>query len=178
MAQSICKVRGPGKHAPNGTDSRVVAVLIATLTLLVTATIDCLRITARLVMLVAAALAAVVAALLHTLGLPRVAHHIESLHRHNRVVARNDEFASPRTSLCLVPNEHAQAGAGAQHRREGIPEPPVMALALERHARHVQAAIAYIADRIVRSARQHSFTPPKQSEPVTASLPDGASPET
>src|SRR5712691_8398597 len=30
----------------------------------------------------------------------------------------------------------------------------------------------------VRSARQHAFTPPKQSEPVTASLPDGASPVT
>src|SRR5580693_5659745 len=30
----------------------------------------------------------------------------------------------------------------------------------------------------VRSARQQAFTPPKHSDPVTASLPDGASPET
>src|SRR5208282_6450889 len=30
----------------------------------------------------------------------------------------------------------------------------------------------------VRSARQQAFTPPKQSDPVTASLPAGASPET
>src|SRR5678816_133977 len=31
---------------------------------------------------------------------------------------------------------------------------------------------------IVRSPRQHSFTPPMHVEPVTASRPEGASPET
>src|SRR5207248_715448 len=30
----------------------------------------------------------------------------------------------------------------------------------------------------VRSERQHALTPPKHSEPLTATLPDGASPET
>ena len=66
-----------------------------------------------------------------------------------------------------------------QRRRERVVDQlPVRLLCLNGDARHVQLAVAHIADRMVRSTWQQASTPPKKVEPDTASFPAGALPET
>ena len=138
------------------------------------------RVALPTVVRIAAALAAVIAVVAAARIPDRVRRHLDDLLRGLRVIALDHQLTDARASLGGVILEHdRQARAGVQLRREWIvQELPVTAHAPEVHALHVKRAVAHVADRDVRSAQQPALTPPKVVEPVTASLPAGASPET
>src|SRR6266481_2683850 len=117
---------------------------------LIAAAVDALRGTFIMVVLVAASFAAILATFPAAADVPdRIGHNVESLHGCDRIVARDDQLASPRAFLRrLVPDQDAQAGARMQGRGEGVVDQlPVLARALEGDARDVQIAIAHIAYR-------------------------------
>ena len=149
-------------------------VVLHFLTLVVTAAVDRLRAAARVVRLVAAPLAAVLAALAATTGVrDGVGHHVERLHRHQRIVARDDEpHALGHFSVALYRISTLKHDPGRSVAGNGL----LMSfqwLLLRLKATLVtcrsQSPTLQIA--IVRSPRQHSLTPPMHVDPVTTSRP-------
>ena len=100
-------------------------------------------------LLFAVAPAASLAALLAPTGVPdRIGQHVHGLDGQVRVIAFDDELAGARALLRgLVPDHYVETRSRVQCRREGIVEElPVMALALEPDAGHVQRAVTGVAD--------------------------------
>jgi hypothetical protein len=77
-----------------------------------------------------------------------VRHHVQSLDRSNRIVARDDQLATYRTFFGgLVSDDDAQTRTRVQCCRERIVDQlPVRVFALERNARHVQTAFPDVTD--------------------------------
>jgi hypothetical protein len=105
--------------------------------------------TAVLMTLFATPLLAILATLLAAAVVPnRVSHHVQGFDGGARIVALDDKFATSRTLFRgLVANDDAQARTRVQGRREGVVDQlPVMVLALERNAGHMELAVAHITD--------------------------------
>jgi hypothetical protein len=83
-------------------------------TLVIATGVDALRATTIVMALLAASLAAIVTTFLAPAVAPdRVSHDVKSFHGCNRVVALNDQLATPRTLFGgLIPNQDTQARAG------------------------------------------------------------------
>jgi len=125
-----------------------VVVLIVIFLVLTTVVGSSLATTFRMAF-VATTLPAIIAALLAAALVPDgVSHHVQSFDWSNRVVARDDQLTAYRTFFGgFVSNDNAQTRTWMQRRRERIVDQlPMTVLALERHARHVQVAIADVTD--------------------------------
>ena len=92
----------------------------------------------------------------------RVSQHVQSLDWCNRVVARDDQLAAPRTLFRgLVPDHDAQARAGMQRRGERIVDQlPVLLLRLNATLVTCSVQSPTLQIEMVRSPRQQAFTPP------------------
>src|SRR5664279_527414 len=100
-----------------------------------------------LVVLFARAMFAAIIAAFSTAA-ARPGNHVDFHPRLRKIVAFDDEFAGMRVGLRgVVANHHVQARSGMERVREGIvDEPPMSVLVLEFTFRHVQVAIADVAD--------------------------------
>src|SRR5262245_44365736 len=75
-----------------------------------------------------------------------VGQQVQCLDRCDRVVAGDHKVARTRASFRgLVSNDDAEARTGVQRRREGVVDQlPILVLAAESDAGHVQATIAHV----------------------------------
>ena len=108
-----------------------------------------------------------------------VGDYVEDLHRRGRIVTGDNQLATFRIAAPLVLDHDAETGARPQDgRKRIIDELEVPAFAAEGDLRDVQLQSPTLQIETVFCATWQYSTSPKQVEPVTASLPEGAMPET